>query len=109
LIERHDNVASERPLDLHRKFRRESMRAAIKMGLESHSFVVDLVQSRERKHLEAAAIGQNRSRPVHEAMEFTKSLDARVTGAKIKMIGVSKQDLRADPGELPSRHSLYGA
>ena len=52
-----------------------SMHRAVEMRAEGHAVLVDLAQLGERHHLEAAGIGQDRMRPVHEPVQAAERRD----------------------------------
>ncbi len=58
------------------------------------------------KDLEAAGIGQDRTGPVHEAVQTSQGLDDFHAGTQEKMIGVRQDDLRAQSFKLFRGHSL---
>ena len=76
-------------------FRREQMLRAIEMRTEAHSIVCDFAQFRQTENLVAARVSEDCAVPGHEFMQPAKLADEFVTGTKIKMISVGKNDLRA--------------
>ena len=67
---------------------------------------VDLPQRRERHHLKAAGIGQDRVRPVHECMQPAKRGDALRRRPQHQMIGVAEQNLGARGAHVIVMHAL---
>ncbi len=65
-IQNHLDVGAEQALDLHRALGREEFLVPVDMRGEPHAFLGDLAQLGERHDLEAAGIGQDRARPLHE-------------------------------------------
>ena len=59
-VELHLDVRPEQTLNLDRTFGRHHVGRAVDMRLEGHAGFVDLAEGRERHHLEAAGIGQDR-------------------------------------------------
>jgi hypothetical protein len=70
------------------------------MRTELHAFVGHLAQLRQAHHLEAAAVGQDRTGPAHEAVEPAQLADHLGTGPQVQVIGVGEQDVGAGPGHL---------
>ena len=56
---------------------------------------VDLAQLRERHDLEAAGIGQDRMRPVHERVQAAERGNALGAGAQHQVVGVGEYDVCA--------------
>ena len=66
LVELHADVGIEQRLDLQRALRRQRIGRPVDMRLEGDAGLVELAELRQRHHLEAAGIGQDRPRPVAE-------------------------------------------
>ena len=80
------------------------------MGVELDALLTDLAELGERKDLKAAAVGEDRAVPGHEAVETAQRLDQLVAGSDVQVIGVGKLDLTADGFEIGSRErALDGA
>ena len=95
LVERHRDVRAERCLDVHRRLGSKEARGAVEVILKVHPLLGDLPEFREREHLEAAAVGQDRSLPAHEpvqAAELPHHFHAR---PHEEVIGIAEDDLRA--------------
>ena len=60
----------------------------------------------ERHDLKPAAVGQDRPRPVHEAVEATERLDAVRAGAEHQVIGVAEHDRGARRADRVGGHRL---
>ena len=99
LVEHHGDVRTQRLLNFNRFFRRKKMFRAVQMRAEDHAFVRDFSQIGETENLKAARIGEDRSRPGHEAVQAAEPADAFVAGTQIQMIGVAEQNLHAQFGE----------
>ena len=80
------------------------MFAAIKMRLETDPVLVDFTQSSQTEHLKAAAVGENRTIPVHEFMQATEASHPLMTRTQVKVIGVAQDNLRADLLKLLRHH-----
>ena len=63
MIERHDDIGTERLFDFNRRFGRDEMRRAVDVRLKRHALVSDLAEFRQTENLKPAAVGQNRTRP----------------------------------------------
>jgi len=75
---------SEQALDLDAALGRKCDQRAVEMGAEGHAVLVDLAQIRERHDLEAAGIGEDRMRPVDEAVQPAERGDALGAGRSIR-------------------------
>ena len=82
---------------------------AVEMRLERDAVRVELTQLRQRHDLEAAGIGQDRTRPVHEAMQPAKRGDAFGAGAQHQVVGVAEHDLGAGRAHRIGGHRLHRA
>src|SRR6267143_6053434 len=69
VIERHRNVGPEHPLDLRGALGGERAAAAVHVTLELHTVLVQAARPREREHLKATGIGEERTIPTHEAVQ----------------------------------------
>ena len=94
-VELHGNVGAEQRLDLDRAFGRELVHGAVEMRAEHHVLLGQLAQARQRHHLEAAGIGEDRARPVHEGVQAAQRGDALGAGAQHQMVGIAEHDLGA--------------
>ena len=70
------------------------------MGVELDSFLADLAELGEREDLKAAAVGEDRSVPGHEAMQAAHGLDQLISGSDVQVISVGQLDLAADGFEI---------
>jgi hypothetical protein len=82
------------------------VRAAVDHRLERHAAVVDLDLAAEREDLVAAAVGQDRSVPAHEAVQAAESLDAFGTGPHVQVVAVGEDQLGAGRLHLFGRQAL---
>ena len=94
-VELHGDVGAEQMLDLDRALGRKFNHGAVEVGAEGHAFVLDLAQLRQRHDLEAAGIGENRPRPIHEAVQAAERCDAFSARTQHQVIGVGKHDVGA--------------
>jgi hypothetical protein len=67
-VEHHRDVAAESRLNFHRNLWSNKRRRPIDVILKINAVLGDLAQFRERKNLVTAAIGEERSVPIHKAM-----------------------------------------
>ena len=72
-----------------------------------HALFLDLSQSRKRKHLESAAVGQDRAVPAHEFMETAHLPHHIIAGAQMQMVGVGKLDLTAEILQIKGAHAAF--
>ena len=118
LVEREDDVGAELMLDDDGHLGGEPVRRPVQVRPERHPVVVDhrqplltgrddvvgldplgvhgqhLAESRpQRQHLESAAVGERRPRPVHECAEAARRVDDVRSGLQIEVIGVGQHRL----------------
>src|SRR5713101_6426677 len=79
------------------------------MRTEAHSVIGNLAQGGKAKHLIAAGIGEYRSVPGHEFMKSAKFADRFMARAKIQMVGISENNLRAEFFERFVAQRLHGS
>jgi len=101
-VEGHGDVGIQPVLDLHRPFGAQMVARPVMVRLEGDAGFVELAQLGKAHHLEAAGIGQDRPRPVHEAVQAAQPLDPLGGGAQHQVIGVAQKDLR------PGRRHRFG-
>src|SRR5215470_11092911 len=88
-VEGHDDISSNRSLDVDHILRGKNMPASVKMTLESNSFFSYFSIRGERKYLVAAAIGQDRLIPIHELMQAACAREFVYAWPQVKMISVA--------------------
>src|SRR5216684_143633 len=71
----HRDVAAKRRLNFHRDFWSDECRRPVDVILKINAVLGDFAQLGERKDLVTAAIGQDWSIPIHEAMQSAKMPD----------------------------------
>jgi hypothetical protein len=76
------------------------------MRLEDDAALVDRAQGRQRQHLIAARIGEDRPIPIHESVQAAEPLDALRPRTQHQVIGVGEHDLGAGGGDRRRRHRL---
>ena len=107
LIELHDDIRAQLLLDLHVRFGGPANLRAIVDRLEREPIFIELQRIGERKNLEPAAIGEDRTGIVHERMKPARLFDKIRTRPKRKMVRVRQDDLRADLMERLGANALY--
>ncbi len=75
LVEAHRDVGAEHLLDLDRALGAQRVHRAVDVGSEHHPGLVHGPEAGQRHHLVAAAVGQDRAIPVHEAVQSAERLD----------------------------------
>ena len=95
-IEYHDDVGAEGKLDFDGAFGREEMFGAVDVRAEGDAVVGDFAKIGEAEDLVAAGVGDDGMRPGHEFMEAAQFANQSGAGAKIQMVGVGEDDLRAE-------------
>src|SRR5690554_6311954 len=106
LIKLHGDVCVQKILDLDRAFGSQVMETPIQMGLEGDALLVKLPKLGETHYLEAAAIGQDRSLPVHEAAQAAEAGYPLRARSQHEVIGVAQQYLCPASGNLLWQQSL---
>ena len=94
-VERHDDVGVEQALDLDRALGAEHVHRPVEVALEADPLLALLGQLGEAHHLIAAAVGQDRPLPAHEAMQPAQPRDPLRARAEHQMIGVAEDDVGA--------------
>jgi hypothetical protein len=107
LVKRHRNIRSKILLHLHGNLRRQKFSGTVNMRLEHHPIVGDLVDLRQGVNLEPAAVGQNRTIPVHKPMQTAGISDNLRSRPQKKMIGIGKDDLCAALLQFVRRNPLH--
>jgi hypothetical protein len=106
LVDHHRDVGAEVGLDCHHLARAEEQARAVEMRLERHAVLADFAQLREAEDLKAAAVGQDRSVPPHEAVQAAQVADQFAARPQIEVVGVAEDDLGADLAQLGRRQRL---
>ena len=83
-------------LDAHALFRAEEHRRAVGRRGEGHALLGDLAAVRQREHLEAAGVGEDRPVPAREAVQAAVRLDHFQARAQVQVEGVAEDDLGAE-------------
>jgi hypothetical protein len=76
------------------------------MSAPSHALLADTAELRQRHHLIAAGIGQDRLLPMHEAVEPAELGDALRSGAEHQVVGIGEQNVGARGGDVLGKHRL---
>ena len=115
LVEGHDDVCADAALDVHHLLGRKGVSAAVDVALEGAAFFRQLADAGKRKHLEAAAIGQDWAVTSVEAVQSASLFQYLCARTQVKMIGVAKDDLSpnvlfevADGDALHASHRADG-
>ena len=77
------------------------------MALEGDAIRIHLAQARKRHDLKAAGIRQDRSVPIHEAMQATKPRDTFSARPQHKVIGIAEHHARTGGAHRIRGHGLY--
>ena len=92
-IKCHHDIGTYATLDVHHPLRGKQVARTVDMRLKGNPLFLHLSYTRQRKHLEATTVGQYGTIPTIELMEPTRRLKYFQTWTKIKVIGVSEDDL----------------
>ena len=68
--------------------------------------LAELPELREAHHLEAAGVGEDRMRPVHELVQAAERGDALRAGRQHQMVGVGENDVGAERPDRLGMHRL---
>jgi hypothetical protein len=93
LVERHDNICSQRKLDLDGAFGRKEVGRPIEVGLEPDPVLGNPAKRLQAHDLKPSAIRKDRVRPAHEPVQSSKLPDNLVARTQVKMIGVGQKNL----------------
>ena len=108
-IELHGDVGTEQPLQLDRALGRQLEAQAVDVRAEGHRAFADLAQLRQRHHLEAAGVGQDRTVPAGEGLQAAQGGNAFGTRSQHQMIGIAEHDVGAGIAHLAPVQALHGA
>jgi hypothetical protein len=119
MVERHGDIDAEGLLDFHGELGRVVMLGAVDVGAEADAVFGDFAEAGEGEDLEAAAIGEDRAVPPHEAVDAAEPLDEAMAGPEVEVVGVDEDDAGAgfddlrgeegfDGGEGADRHEYGG-
>ena len=97
LVEDHDHVGVERGLHLHGDLRTQEHRISVHRRPEADTVLRELAQLRQAEHLEAAGVGEDRARPVHEAVQAAVRADHLGPGTQHQVKGVAEHDRAPSP------------
>ena len=100
VIEHHRHVAAERLLDGHRPLGRKGHQSAVDVRPEDRFLLGHFDQMGEAIELEAAAVGQDRPFPAHEAVQSAQGGNHLFAGPQREMVGVAQDHFRPGGAEL---------
>ena len=106
-VECHRDVGIEQMLDLDRALGCQRVLGTVEMRLERDAVLVELAQLRQREHLIATRIRQDRFPPVHQRMQAAQPRHALGARAQHQVIGIAQQDLGARRGDGFRLHGLH--
>ena len=95
MVEHHGDVAAQALLRLDGALRRQGVLRSVDVRPERHAVVRQRTEVAQAEDLEAAAVGQDRAVPRHEAVEAAEALDEVDTGPQEEVVRVRQHDLRA--------------
>ncbi len=106
VVQDHGHVAAQGLLDGHGPLRRDRQQPAVDVRAEDGLLLGDLADGREAEELEAAAIGQDRAVPAHEAVQAAQVADHLLARPQGQVIGVGQHHLGPGLAELLDFQSL---
>ena len=92
-VKGHGNGGAEVGLDPHTILRGHKDPFAVYVGGKLHSFLRDAPKHRQREDLEAAAVGEDGTIPVHKLMQSSHIPDYLIAGTDMEVIGIAKLHL----------------
>ena len=92
LVEDHDDIGAQAVFDLHDLFGGEQVVRAVQVGLETDALFLNLVEFAQAEDLVAAAIGEDGTSPVHEAVQAAGPIDQLVAGTQVEVVGIAQND-----------------
>ena len=96
-------------LDGHCLLGPEEQQRAVQVRAELDAVRLDLADGRQAEHLEAAAVGQDRPRPIDEPVQPARGADDVQPGPDVEVIGIAEDDLRAHLAQLARVNRLHAA
>ena len=105
-VEHHLDVGAEQALHLDGPLRRQLHGRPVDMRLEGDALLVDAPELRQRHHLVAAGIGEDRLLPMHELVQAAEPGDALGAGPQHQVISVGEDDVGAGRGDVLGEHGL---
>ena len=105
-VQHHGDVAVQLMLNRHGTRRGQMVTRAVGMRAEHHAVLLDGAELGERHHLEAARIGEDGPRPVHELVQAAEARDALCAGPDHQVIGVAEHHLGAARPHRIDREAL---
>src|ERR1044071_4737215 len=92
LIECHDDVRAQFPLNLHDRCRSERVAGAVDVGLELHALGTNAAQAGKAEYLEAAAVGEHGPIPTGEPMQSARGRNSVFSGPKVKVVRIAEDN-----------------
>ena len=105
-VQHHLDIGAEQALHLDGALRRQLDGRAVDMRLENDAPLVDAPELRQRHHLVAAGIGEDRLLPMHELVQAAELGDALGAGPQHQVIGVGEDDVGAGSCDVLGEHGL---
>ena len=100
VVQHHRHVAAQSLLDGHGPLGRDGHQPAVDVRAEDGLLLGHFDAMGEAEQLEAAAVGQDRAVPAHEAVQPAQGGDDLFAGPQREMIGVAQDHLRPGGAEL---------
>ena len=104
-VKSHGNSRTQIGLDLHTFLRSHKDFSSVYMGMEINTFLLDLAQLCQGKHLESAGISKDGTVPVHKLVQSPQLLHYLISRSHMEMIRVGKFHLGFDLVKIHRRHS----
>ena len=108
-VQHHRDIRAQIGLDLNGALGRQEIRGAVEMGAELDAVLIYLPALGEAEHLVAAAVGEDGLVPANEPVQAAAASDQLVARPQHQVIGVAKDDARADLFKMLSSQGFYRA
>ena len=108
VVELHDDVGAEVPLDAHHALGREPPARAVDVALELDALLLYGAQPGEREDLKASRVGEDRTIPVHELVQPAQLAYQLVARTQVQVIRVGEDHLRVHRAQVVGVQRLHG-
>ena len=109
LVEGHDHVGAQPPLDVDHGLGGEAVAAPVDVAAKGDAVVVDVAGGGQREDLVTPRVGQDRSPPAHEVVQAAQLPHHLRARAQVQVVGVGQHHRCAGVRELLGRDTLDGA
>src|SRR3954471_19131176 len=93
IVERHHDVGSKRPLNIHSAFGTQKVSASVEVAPKADAIFTDVAQRAQAEYLVSTAVSEYWPIPSHELMQSTQSPYRFMPGPQHQVIGITEQNL----------------